>query len=150
MSDYSNIPTPPPAFTSGGDGSKVGTPVTFGNALQVVFSKYANGKGRSTRSEYWFFSLWGFIIGYGGTFIAGLVGVASAELSLLASGVVFLASLVLIIPGITVTVRRLHDTNKSAHYLWFILIPIAGAIAMLVFMLQPSDPGPNNYGPQPA
>jgi uncharacterized membrane protein YhaH (DUF805 family) len=57
--------------------------------------------------------------------------------------------LVSILPSLTVTVRRLHDTGKSGWMILLCLIPIVGIIIVLVFMVLDSDPGPNQYGPNP-
>jgi len=55
--------------------------------------------------------------------------------------------LAMIIPGIAVAVRRLHDTNKSAWFLLIALIPFVGGIILLIFMLIDGDPVENGYGP---
>ena len=55
-------------------------------------------------------------------------------------------AIALFLPNVAVFVRRLHDTNKSAHFIWLILIPIGGAIALFVFTLLPTQPGANRYG----
>lgn len=150
MSDNSFMPPPPPpSFGTQGESMRVGEAATFGNVLSIVLRKYAEGKGRATRSEYWYFALWGVVIYFAGLMLTGVLTAVSEELAALGALAWMLMNLALIIPSITVTVRRLHDTNKSAHYLWFILLPFVGGIALLVFMLQPSDLGQNNYGPQP-
>jgi uncharacterized membrane protein YhaH (DUF805 family) len=57
--------------------------------------------------------------------------------------------LVSILPSLTVTVRRLHDTGKSGWMILLCLIPIIGGIILLVFLVLDSDPEPNQYGPNP-
>jgi uncharacterized membrane protein YhaH (DUF805 family) len=58
-------------------------------------------------------------------------------------------SLAMLIPGIAVTVRRLHDTGRSGWWVLVALIPVLGFIALLVFMVLDSQPGSNEYGPNP-
>jgi len=57
--------------------------------------------------------------------------------------------LIAFLPGLAVGIRRLHDTNRSGWWLLIILVPIIGAIALLVFYCQDSDPNRNEYGVNP-
>ena len=57
--------------------------------------------------------------------------------------------LAVLLPGIAVSVRRLHDTNRSGWWMLIALVPLVGAIVLLVFMVQDSQPGDNQYGPNP-
>jgi uncharacterized membrane protein YhaH (DUF805 family) len=58
-------------------------------------------------------------------------------------------SLAVLCPGIAVSIRRLHDTNRSGWWALIGLVPIVGAIVLLVFMAQEGQPGSNQYGPNP-
>ena len=58
-----------------------------------------------------------------------------------------LVALALILPNISVAIRRLHDTNRTGWWILIGLIPLIGFIVLLIFYLQQSDPGPNDYGP---
>ena len=60
-----------------------------------------------------------------------------------------LYSLAVLIPSIAVSVRRLHDINRSGWWLLIGLIPIIGAIILLIFAAKDSQPGENQYGPNP-
>jgi uncharacterized membrane protein YhaH (DUF805 family) len=103
--------------------------------------KYAVFSGRARRKAYWMFVLFNVIIAFALAFIEGLVG---------GPGVLgILYSLAVLIPGIAVSVRRLHDTNRSGWWLLIGLIPLIGAIVLLVFAVQDSQPGANQYGPNP-
>ena len=111
------------------------------NWYLAVLKKYAVFDGRARRQEYWMFVLFNIIIAFGLGFIEGLVG---------GPGVVgLLYSLAVFIPGLAVSVRRLHDTNRSGWWLLIGLVPLVGAIVLLVFMVQDSQPGDNPYGPNP-
>ncbi len=60
-----------------------------------------------------------------------------------------LVALALLIPGIAVTIRRLHDTDRSGWTLLFALIPLVGALLLLVFYITEGTSGPNRFGPDP-
>ncbi len=106
-----------------------------------VIKKYAVFDGRARRTEYWMFFLFNIIIAFGLGFIEGLVG---------SPGILgMLYALAVLIPGIAVSVRRLHDTNRSGWFLLIGLIPIIGTIVLIIFFAQDSDPGSNDYGENP-
>ncbi len=87
------------------------------------------------------FFLFNFIIALVLGFLEGLVG----SFGVLA----MLYNLAVLIPGIAVSVRRLHDTDRSGWWLIIGFVPLIGAIVLLVFMLQDSKPGQNQYGANP-
>lgn len=106
-----------------------------------VLKKYAVFNGRARRKEYWMFFLFNIIISIILGFVEGLVG---------SPGIIgLLYSLAVIIPGIAVTVRRLHDTERSGWWLLTAFVPLIGAIVLLVFMAQDSKSGQNQYGANP-
>lgn len=107
-----------------------------------VFKKYANFSDRATRSEYWYFQLFNSIISI---FILVLSVVGGKLLILLA----FLYGLVVLIPGLSVTIRRLHDINKSGWWFLVNFIPFVGGIILLVFMVMDTFPQDNSYGTNP-
>ncbi|MEL6629268.1 MAG: DUF805 domain-containing protein [Bacteroidota bacterium] len=110
-----------------------------------VLRNYATFTGRARRSEYWNFVLFNVIIS------AVLGGIDAAILGA-EPGTGFLGSiyqLFVFIPGVAVAVRRLHDTGRSGWWYLLVLIPIIGWIALIVFYFQDSEPGENQYGPNP-
>lgn len=112
-----------------------------------VLKKYAVFSGRARRKEYWHFVLFNIIIIIVFTFIDVIIGTYNEQANIgLLSGVYIL---VVLIPGIAVAVRRLHDTDRSGWWLLIGLIPLIGGIVLLVFMLQDSKPGANQYGANP-
>lgn len=112
-----------------------------------AFKKYAVFSGRSRRKEYWFFVLFNIIVAFILGFIDGLTGSFSMESGFgLLSAIYTLAAF---IPGLAVSVRRLHDTNRSGWWLLLGFIPLVGAIVLIVFFVQDSDAGQNQYGPNP-
>lgn len=79
-------------------------------------------------------------------FIEGIAGIAPQnDQSILGT----LYMLAVLVPGIAVGVRRLHDTGRSGWWLLIALVPLLGAIVLLVFLVQDSQPGENQYGPNP-
>lgn len=106
-----------------------------------MWQNFANFTGRTRRRDYWYAVLCNFIIGV----IFGIL-INFASFFGIISGLYSLAALV---PGLALSVRRLHDTGKSTVYILMTLIPIAGPIIMLVFFCQDSQPGANEFGPNP-
>ena len=111
-----------------------------------VLKKYAVFSGRARRKEYWYFVLFNVIIGFVLGLIEGALGLfPDSPQSILSS----LYSLAVLLPGIGVSIRRLHDTSRSGWWLLIALVPIIGAIVLLVFMVQDSATDENQYGPNP-
>lgn len=107
----------------------------------AVLKKYAQFDGRARRKEFWMFVLFNLII-------AIALGILGSIIHLLA----FLSplySLAVLIPGIAVGARRLHDTGRTGWWLLIGFIPVVGAIVLIVFGVQDSQPGSNEYGPNP-
>ena len=92
--------------------------------------------------EFWMFALFNWLIGGGLMVVDRFVFEQSYGLSTL-------YSLAVLIPGIAVSVRRLHDVGKSGWMLLIALIPIIGTIWLIVLYLSDSEPGENEYGPSP-
>jgi uncharacterized membrane protein YhaH (DUF805 family) len=106
-----------------------------------VLKKYAEFKGRARRKEYWMFFLINLIIAVVIAFVEGMFG---------SPGIIgMLYSLAVLLPAIGVTVRRLHDTDRTGWWILVFLIPLIGWIVLLVFMVLDSQPGDNEYGPNP-
>lgn len=114
---------------------------------KAVFQNYANFNGRARRSEYWYFALMNLII----TIVAAVIdNVAGLTFGVLGYGFVYFAyNLAIFLPSLAVIVRRLHDVNKSGWFFFIILIPIVGAIWLLVLMCTEGDRGVNQYGADP-
>jgi len=112
-----------------------------------VLKKYAVFEGRAQRKEYWFFILFNILFTFLLTIVDGLTGTVNADTGYgLLSG---LYTLAVLIPSIAVCVRRLHDSDRTGWWFLILLIPVIGAIIMLVFMCFDSDKNDNEYGPNP-
>ena len=118
--------------------------VSFTEAIKMALQQnYCNFSGRSSRSEYWWYSLFTFILGFIVAIFAGILGENAGNAL---TGIVYLA---LLLPGLGLTVRRLHDINKSGWWILINLIPLVGWIIMLVWLCKDSDQTDNQYGPVP-
>jgi uncharacterized membrane protein YhaH (DUF805 family) len=113
----------------------------------TALKKYAVFSGRSRRSEYWYF-----VLSYSLIYIVLAVADSVTGSFDSRSGVGLLTgifSLALLIPSLSVTVRRLHDTDRTGWWILITLIPLIGLIVLLVFVLQDSDAEANRFGPNP-
>ncbi len=111
-----------------------------------VLKKYAVFSGRATRAEYWYFVLFNFIFYVAITILSGVIFLASGVNTVVLLWIYILA---VFIPGLAVAVRRLHDTGRSGWWLLLNLIPLIGAIIVIVLLVLDSQPGENKYGPNP-
>ena len=110
---------------------------------QAVMWNYANFDGRATRSQYWWFTLANLIIFVALAILAVVLSVTIGEI---AFGILVIYWVAILLPSIAVTVRRLHDINKSAWWLLIGLIPWIGSIILLILMVLNTYPQPNQYG----
>lgn len=117
--------------------------MSFGEALRSVFSKYATFTGRARRSEFWYFILLSVIAG---AVIGNLSLLLGEDFGRILSSIWDLAILV---PTLAVTWRRLHNIGKSGAWYFIILVPLVGAIIVLIWLSKDSQPGDNQYGPNP-
>lgn len=129
-------------------------------AYKSMFKKYAQFNGRSRRSEYWLASVMNFIIVmafYLIMFIPMMIDITSnGEPSSLTAGImgifgllIFAYAIAILVPSLAMSVRRLHDTGRSGWFLLLNLIPYIGGIIIFVFSVLDSQPGANQYGPNP-
>ena len=153
--------------------------MSFAESVSTCFRKYIVFSGRAQRSEYWWFFLFTFVI----SVVLGIIGSFAPVLQFLE----WVFSLAVLLPSLAVTVRRLHDTNRTGWWILLLLglglagiivgavlgslvsdddgwrfiaiifLSVAGGLlglvvgylVLLYFLIQPSDPGSNQYGPNP-
>ncbi len=115
----------------------------FAQAILSVLTKYATFSGRAIRSEYWYFVLFSVLLNIGANIIdTTILGAGMGQFGLFSS---FL-SIALFIPNIAVTIRRLHDLDKSGWWVFLMLIPMIGFIVLLIWLTMKGTNGPNNFG----
>lgn len=112
-----------------------------------VLRQYADFTGRARRKEYWMFVLFNIIFAIIAMILDNVLGLAWGELGY--GPIYLLYALFVFIPGLAVAVRRLHDINKSGWMILVSLIPVIGAIWLLVLFVMDGTPGANQYGPNP-
>ena len=128
---YNEAPNNGPVYT----GEVVSKdPVGFVEAIKRYFANYANFSGRARRSEYWYATLFVWIVNT-------LVSMIVPDLS-------WIPTLAFLVPSLAVAVRRLHDTGKRGWYYLWILLPLVGSIMILVRLCKDSE-GDNEFGPSP-
>ena len=110
-----------------------------------AFKKYADFSGRATRTQYWMFVLFYFIISIVLNVVDAFLFIPMMGLPILS----ILFGLGIIIPSISVAVRRLHDTSRTGWWLLIALLPVIGVIVLIIFYVMDSH-GDNVYGPNPA
>jgi len=116
------------------------------NYYMEALRKYAVFSGRARRAEYWTFVLINAAVGI----ILSIIGALAGDSAALITGAISsLYSLAVLLPSIAVGVRRLHDIGKSGWWLLIVLVPLIGWITLLIFALMNSQPGDNQYGPNP-
>ena len=113
--------------------------MSFAEAVRSALTQYATFTGRARRSEYWYFVLFNVIVSIVASIIDAVIGVQLVS---------WIVTLGLLVPGLAVTVRRLHDTGRSGWWILIGLVPLVGAIILIVFACQDSQPD-NQYGPSP-
>lgn len=115
----------------------------FVGAIRKGFRGYVVWNARSTRSEYWWWTLFAAIV----ALVASVIDAAlfSTDMTTGVGPVGAITSLALFLPGLSLWIRRLHDTDRSGWWAWIVLIPIVGWIITLVFVLLPSTMGPTRW-----
>ncbi len=147
-SRYPCTQSPPPSFLPAPLTYLQGAPVSFGAAIRQAFRNGFAYRGRASRSAYWWFALFQVIV-------FALVEVVSIPLVKVAPPGSLANAAIAIILGIPVlylelaalalTVRRLHDTDRSGWWMLIALVPYVGSIVLLIFTVLKGTPGPNRY-----
>ena len=115
--------------------------------IDCLTKKYACFSGRARRQEFWLFVLFNFIAGIVVGVISGVLVSVTNVAAFAFLGTIY--NLAVLIPGFAVLFRRLHDTGRSGWW-WLIgFIPLIGAIVLIIFCCLDSQPGENQYGPNP-
>jgi len=119
------------------------SPMDLGDAVSTCFKKYAVFEGRASRPEFWLFALFNIIVYL--VWIVLIFLISSGSTQPIVVFLFYLPFLVLLLPNLAVTVRRLHDAGYSGGFYFLFLIPFVGTLIYLIFMLLPSSTS-NKYG----
>ena len=124
----------------------------FTEAIRSGFDHYVKFDGRASRSAYWWWALFVFIVGIVANVLDGVFGLQQFRefngQMYAAGGVISgLATVALLLPNLSVTIRRLHDTDRSGWWWFIVIFPVIGWIIYLYFMIARGTPGPNRFGP---
>ena len=124
--------------------------MNLSESIQSVLSKYAVFSGRASRSEFWWwylvctiYQIVGFLIG---SFLITSIGGNQAYGEDVANLIIIIVSLPILLPTLAVSVRRLHDLNRSGWWYLLILIPLIGPIILIIWFVMRGTDGPNHYG----
>lgn len=129
--------------------------MNFQTSVKTCFSKYVTFSGRAQRSEFWWFVLFVWLVSIVlsmvdsfvfGTTVTTEYGFEASTNTPIFSG---LFSLAVLLPTISVAVRRLHDINRSGWWYWIALIPLIGFIVLIVFFATDGTRGANRFGADP-
>ncbi len=105
-----------------------------------VLKNYVGFSGRARRTEYWMYALFNFVI-------SAVLGIIDSQIGTNIPAYIY--TLAVLLPSIAVAMRRLHDTERSGAWLFLLLIPIVGAIILIIFFAMEGTRGPNRYGQDP-
>lgn len=117
--------------------------------ISCITQNYANFNGRARRQEYWMFTLFSFLLNLALSIVGVILISISTSLVSVTNIISFVAWAALFLPSLAVAVRRLHDTDRSGWWVLIALVPLIGAIVLLVFACMDSTPGSNQYGENP-
>jgi uncharacterized membrane protein YhaH (DUF805 family) len=131
--------------------------MTFGEAIKICLSKATTWQGRAARSEYWYFFLFVMICQISAAVLDSLLGTSfkipdpmtGEPHSMFYGWLYVLTGLALMLPNLAVMVRRLHDTGRSGWWYWIVLVPLIGAIMLIVWFCSRGTVGSNQYGSDP-
>ncbi len=126
--------------------------MNFTAAIRSFWSRFADFKGRSRRSEYWYVQVFLVVtnLAVAGIDLALMDGDVDRFIANGGGGIVGLIWIfATIVPALAVLIRRLHDAGKTGWWALVGFIPLVGAIVLLVFTVTDSSPGENKYGTSP-
>ncbi|MEJ2375504.1 MAG: DUF805 domain-containing protein [Pseudolabrys sp.] len=118
--------------------------MTFGEAIRSGFNNYVGFSGRAARSEYWYWVLFVFLV----NLATSILDTAIFPFQHVVSPLSAIATIILLLPGIAVAVRRLHDMDRAGWWVLIALTVIGGIVLLIWFCFKGTD-GANRFGPDP-
>jgi uncharacterized membrane protein YhaH (DUF805 family) len=119
------------------------------NSYTGVLRKYTVFDGRASREEYWMFQLWNSLIVVGTTVVWMAWSFSTQNPAPWFIVVVLLYGLAVLLPSLAVLIRRLHDTGREGTWFLITFVPVVGPLILFIFTLLGSQPGDNQFGPNP-
>lgn len=116
--------------------------------LDAFTKKYADFDGRARRAEFWMFTLYHSLVILVLVMLFVFTALVAPKLALIPMAIYLMYGLASLLPSLAVQVRRLHDTDKSGWWLLLSFVPFGGLV-LFVFSVTDSDPGRNQFGPNP-
>jgi len=113
--------------------------MNFAQAISSGFSNYVTFSGRAIRSEYWYWVLF---------IVLGEIVTMIIDVALGIGFITGLFGLATVLPSLAVAIRRLHDIDRSGWWILLALIPLVGAIILIIWHCTKGTPGPNRFGPE--
>ena len=129
--------------------------MSFGQAVASYFQNYVNFNGRAPRSAYWWVFLFNLIVAVIAAVLDQSLGMAytmpgpTGPISLGYGPIYTIYVLAVLLPSLALSVRRLHDRDKSGWWFLLVFIPIIGAIILLIWFALPGTSGDNRFGANP-
>jgi len=117
------------------------------NYYLKAFKNYFEFEGRANKSEFWYFVLFNILFSVTAMVVDRIFEIKTPLFQ--SDSVSRIYSIIVFIPGLALSVRRLHDTGKSGLYIFIVLIPVIGIIWLLVILAGEGTPGENKYGEKP-
>ncbi len=114
----------------------------------LAWQRATDFSGRSRRKEYWYFNLFNGII-FVFLFLFAVPFDKHEKPAMFPLGLMFVYSLIVLVPSLSVIIRRLHDIGKSGWWYFISFIPLIGGVVLFVFTLLDSEPSPNQWGLDP-
>jgi uncharacterized membrane protein YhaH (DUF805 family) len=145
-SDYAPYPQQQGGYApaDGPRGYLRGGPVGFTDAIKLAFQNIFEYKGRASRSAYWWFAL-AELIGWVGALILAVI-FAAVHVPVLSILLYVAAAVAAFLLSLSLTIRRLHDQDKSGFWYFIAFVPFIGGIWLLVLTVMEGTPGPNRFG----
>ena len=110
----------------------------FSEAVRYGFQNYATFEGRASRAAFWWWTLFSILATIAANIVDAIIGIPIFSI---------VVALGLLLPNLSISVRRLHDIDKTGWWILIGLIPLIGFIVLIIFYVQKGDPGENSYGP---
>jgi uncharacterized membrane protein YhaH (DUF805 family) len=120
--------------------NSAGGPHEFRRSDRIRIFELPNFSSRAARSEYWYWVLFNFLAGIVTEIIDAAIGISLTTA---------IFSLAVLLPGIAVSVRRLHDLDRTGWWVLLALVPVVGIIVLLIWFCTNGTDGSNQFGPDP-